>query len=532
MPAKKVGIYFGLRSAALVEQQGRRIANHSHFALPIASGEPKSGEEKQSSLSGIDEVKIVAKIQEELRNARVEAKEAILSLSEKDVFVRFFDIPSIPREEWDSAIYFEVKKYLPFRPEDLVYDYQSQIDKQANKINILFVAAKKEVVDTYISIMGQAGLKVSAIEPAPFSLLRVLKLGNQLDDKKILAVIDADAQESTITIVENGMPYFSRDIKVVSASAVPGPEKPQEPDLTNPPASPGISPEALFAKFTNEIRISLDYYRRQVSAHEKEVEKIIFLGADMFKDWVEFANRELDIPVSPANLEQALGQVAQVNSSLIKAFGASLRDMVPSDVKLNLADKKQLALPIEKAKAYSEEAITLSAITQTRTIKLGLFIAAVIAAAPYAMALPKIIAANKELKDVIISRPPTKPEFAAAPKKQLDDIHADYIKKLQTLDNLVKNRAYLTFKLNVLPQIMPDGVVLTSMDFQETEIGKQSMALRGIASLGDEKKEFDAVNTLLNNIKENGVFKKTFKDIGLVSANRDQFNTRFEINCK
>lgn len=119
---------------------------------------------------------------------------------------------------------------------------------------------------------------------------------------------------------------------------------------------------------------------------------------------------------------------------------------------------------------------------------------------------------------------------------ELSEIDSGYKRKLINLDSLIKKQLYLTVPLNIMPRALPDGVWLTRFTFNKKGEGISDIALEGMVYLGDASLEFQAVNKLLSNLKENSDFNKYFTDITIASVSRGQFGTltgtNFTINCK
>lgn len=207
MTSLSLGIYFGPKIISIIETKGKTILNNIQVSQELITS--SEIEEKVPS-----EVKIVALFKDELRRNKIGANEASLSLSGKDFVIRTFEMPVIPRSELDSAVRFEAKKYIPFKIEDLISDFQVQYDKLSRRNIILFAGIKKDILDRYLSILNQLDIKPSVIEYSAFSLLRLMKLLN-INNKGIIGIISADFKEEdeiNFTFLENGFPLFSRDI--------------------------------------------------------------------------------------------------------------------------------------------------------------------------------------------------------------------------------------------------------------------------------------------------------------------------------
>lgn len=243
-----LGIYFGPMAISIVETKGRKLINNiqiSQSAIFTADLEEKVPAEAKM-------IRTIALFKEELRKNRIEAKEATLCLSGKDLIIRTFEIPMLPRNELQNAVNFEVKKYIPFKVEDLISDFQLKFDKTARTSTVLFMGIKKETLDRYISILDQLNIKINAIEYSAFSALRYLKLGG-LRDKGLIGVLEADLQrndEANLTVLENDFPLFSCDITLLNRAEQAGRSEELEPAVT-------------LEKLKTEISMSLDYYHHK-----------------------------------------------------------------------------------------------------------------------------------------------------------------------------------------------------------------------------------------------------------------------------
>ena len=104
--------------------------------------------------------------------------------------------------------------------------------------------------------------------------------------------------------------------------------------------------------------------------------------------------------------------------------------------------------------------------------------------------------------------------------ESLSTIGANYRKKISTLDSLVSNRTYLTYSLDAIPRVLPEGVWLDNFSFSEKSGAGLELILDGNVYLGDSEKEVDSVNTFLANLKKDPGFSRYYKDINLSTIER------------
>ena len=152
-----LGVYFGPQLITIIETKGSKLINH----IQVSQSTVSTGELLEEKVPA--SVKLITLLKDELMKNNIEANEAIVSISGKDLIVRTFEMPILPRQELDTAVNFEVKKYIPFKIEDLISDFQYKLDKTIQKTRVLFVGIKKEALDNYLNILSQLGIKIKSI---------------------------------------------------------------------------------------------------------------------------------------------------------------------------------------------------------------------------------------------------------------------------------------------------------------------------------------------------------------------------------
>jgi len=504
----KLGLYFGSRVISIVEVKGRQVLNNIQISVPATPADA----------SGIvlpEEAKIVALIKEELIRRKIEAKEAAVSLSGKDLLIRNFEIALLPTEELANAVNFEVRKYIPFKIEDLVSDFQHKVDKAAQKNRILFVAIKKETLERYLSIANGLELKVTSLEYSAFSILRLLKLGNTGSQKGIKGIFSIDLVENdeiNFLVMEDGFPLFSRDV-VLAGSGTAGTEG----------AKPEVAePSVILEKLKREIRISLDYYDRTLPL--KNIDKILFVMDRNYQDelegFVAFV-RDIGLTLQFIDLKRCLGRVMPFSLAFLKSYTTALSN-INTGLKPDLLQARDRA--VKKTVAAEQPQTKLGILlAQLKTeYAQAAMTGILICLAAYYFGVSRLAPLQKELNRVIAMRPAAISSIKSDTSyDELVNMNMDYKKKINTLDELLKKKIYITELLDIIPRITPRQIRLAELSLTRVD-NRMSLVLRGMIYMGDSKQEMDAVNNFLTELKGNLVFAKHFKEISLVSINNEQ----------
>ncbi|MBM3249840.1 MAG: hypothetical protein FJZ09_03210 [Candidatus Omnitrophica bacterium] len=512
-----LGIYFGPKIISIVESKGKKLLNHAQIQQATVS----RGELEEKVPQEVKTIEIIALFKDELRRSRIEAKEATLGLSGKDLIIRTFEIPQLPKEELASAVIFEAKKYIPFRVEDLISDFQLIQDKESRTNQVIFMGIKKETLDTYFAILNQLDIKISAIEYSAFSLSRYLALSG-VGEKGVVAILGADLKgedEVNFTVFENGFPLFSRDIALTSGPA----------EEFGGPAEAAD----LLGKLKTEIRVSLDYFRRKFP--NKNVRKTLLLTGPDVRSELESMLAEMGLSVTYADLEKIVERTAPYSLSFAKGYSASLTKAIKSAVKVNLVAARAKIKPEAKEKRIAIEAAPLlkGLKIDVKMVILGI----AICAGAFAYGRYQMEPLNKELAGIRRNRPEVAGISPDATIEQLEGKETDFKRRADSLDNLIKKQVYLTQILDALPRLTPKEMWLTRLTYSaRKERGRSDLAIEGMVYMGDADKEFEAVNRFLDRVKKNPDFTKYFRDISIVSIDRRQSErvtgTNFAISCK
>lgn len=507
----KLGVYFGPQVISLVESKGSKLIN----SIQIPQGMISPVELLEEKVP--KEIKIFTLLKGELSKNKIEPGEAIVSLSGRDLIVRTFEMPVLARQELEAAVKFEIKKYIPFKIEDLVSDFQYKLDKPIQKFRVLFVGIKKETLNEYLYIFSQSGLKVKSIEYSAFSLLRLFKAAN-IKEKGIIAVVNVDLakdDEVNFVVLEDGFPLFSRDITLIGAAQEAAQPKEAQPN------------EAL-EKLKREIQISIDYYGRKFPS--KNIKKIFFITNPDYQNNLEGGIREWGVDIQFIDINNLIDRPVPFSLGFAKAYSSSLFT-VDTGIKINLlAAKKRLTEEIS-----AEEARAVSWVTGIKLNPIAVTACLLIFAAIFTIGGYRTSVAQAELKKIINKRPQVSLISPEVSYEELLAADSNYKSEIQIIENIAKKRLYLTSLLDAIPNLTPKGVWLVNLSFRKNS-QKIELILEGSAYLGNSNAELELVNRFLSRLKESTVFAEYFKEIAVTSVDYNQGTqvnkTNFTISCR
>lgn len=198
-----VGLDIGNSSVKVVQLQA--ISGVGQRELLSFDIKPIKNQERSSIVQAIKEV---------LETAQINTKVVNTSVSGQSVIVRYIQLPKMTKEELINALKFEAAKYIPFSINEVIYDCQILEDgTKQDKMRILLVAAKKEVIEERMQLLKEASLSPSIIDVDCFAIINSFKLVSQ-ENKGVIAVLDIGADMTSINILRDNIPYFNRDLNI------------------------------------------------------------------------------------------------------------------------------------------------------------------------------------------------------------------------------------------------------------------------------------------------------------------------------
>jgi len=156
---------------------------------------------------------IVEGIREAIEKAKIRTKNVAAAVSGHSVIVKKVSLPAMTRDELDEQIRWEAEQYIPFDVNEVNLDFQilNGVGGEG-QMEVLLVAAKKDLVDDYVQVIREAGLIPAAIDVAAFAVENAFEANYEVRPDEVVALVNIGAQVVNINIISNGAPAFTRDI--------------------------------------------------------------------------------------------------------------------------------------------------------------------------------------------------------------------------------------------------------------------------------------------------------------------------------
>lgn len=155
----------------------------------------------------------VEAIRQVIREGKIKTKEVYTSISGGSVVVRYIKLPFMSKEDLHRNIRVEAADYIPFDIEDVAIDFQilgHLKEDGEEKIKVLLVAAKNEVIRDHLEIMRMARLNTKLINVDTFAIEDAWHLSGD-GREGVVALVEISSSSTNINIIEHGVSCFNRD---------------------------------------------------------------------------------------------------------------------------------------------------------------------------------------------------------------------------------------------------------------------------------------------------------------------------------
>ena len=150
-----------------------------------------------------------------LKSYGIKGQNVALSVGGYSVIVKKINVQSMSEEQLQDTISFEAEQYIPFDISDVNLDFQilGENENNPNQMNVLLVAAKKEMVNDYVNLVQLAGLNPCIIDVDAFALQNIYEINYGLNGENV-ALIDIGAGKTTLNILKDNISVFMRDVSM------------------------------------------------------------------------------------------------------------------------------------------------------------------------------------------------------------------------------------------------------------------------------------------------------------------------------
>lgn len=154
-------------------------------------------------------------IREAVESAKIKSTNVAVAVSGHSVIVKKISLPTMTREELEESIRWEAEQYIPFDVNEVNLDFEIlNPGAVEGQMDVLLVAAKKELIDDTVNVLAESGMTPSVIDVAGFAVANAWEANTDASPDEVIAIANIGAQSTNINVLARGVPAFTRDISI------------------------------------------------------------------------------------------------------------------------------------------------------------------------------------------------------------------------------------------------------------------------------------------------------------------------------
>ena len=385
-----VGLDIGSHSVKAVElsRSGKGLKLSKYAVVELTPGTVVDGEV-------VNRDHLVESIRDALAKAGIKTKTVNSAVSGRSVIVRRIPMEKMTEAQARQAIHWEAEQHIPFRVDEVSIDFKILNEESApGQMEVLLVAAKKEVIHLHRSLIQGAGIRTSAVDLEQFALVRAYQNSYQPSDDECVTILNVGSDNTNLVIVKGGVPSFNRDLAMgggrfieaiqrslgldyaTAESVLKGrlPEGVSEVDVRNAVSS-------VLEELSTSVRRSFISF--QASGESSRIDKMLVSGGcSLMAGLADTLSEHHGLPVEAFNVLgdiQLDGLLAtddaerkNIEAVIAVALGLALKSLEPGNLDIDILP------PEEKVKKSRRAASDSPVMSILSWVPLGLIVVGVI----------------------------------------------------------------------------------------------------------------------------------------------------------
>jgi type IV pilus assembly protein PilM len=154
-------------------------------------------------------------IQTALTAAGVKATGVVTAVGGRDVIIKKIQIERVKEQQARELMRWEAEQHVPFDMESVELDFQIlDPDGDGLDMSVLLVAAKRELIESKLRVLTDAGLEPGIVDVEAFALHNAFEVNHPDAMTGLVALVNIGHDVTNINMLDEGVPLLTRDLTV------------------------------------------------------------------------------------------------------------------------------------------------------------------------------------------------------------------------------------------------------------------------------------------------------------------------------
>jgi type IV pilus assembly protein PilM len=161
----------------------------------------------------MDPVLVAETVRSVVESSGVKAKDVVCAVGGHDVIIKKIAMDRMTEADAREVIRWEAEQHVPFDMENVQLDFQI-LDPDGSKpqMQVLLVAAKRELIENRMNLLSDAGLSLAAIDVDAFALHNAFEHNYPGSLTGLVALVNVGHETTNVNLLEDTVPILVRDI--------------------------------------------------------------------------------------------------------------------------------------------------------------------------------------------------------------------------------------------------------------------------------------------------------------------------------
>src|SRR6476646_10111515 len=150
-----------------------------------------------------------------LAAAGVKSTNVVTAVGGRDVIIKKIQIERVKEQQARELMRWEAEQHVPFDMESVELDFQIlDPDDDGLEMSVLLVAAKRELIESKMRMLTDAGLEPAVVDVEAFALHNAFELNHPDAMNGVVGLLNIGHDVTNINILDDGVPLLTRDLTV------------------------------------------------------------------------------------------------------------------------------------------------------------------------------------------------------------------------------------------------------------------------------------------------------------------------------
>ncbi|UCD58576.1 MAG: type IV pilus assembly protein PilM, partial [Candidatus Hydrogenedentota bacterium] len=149
-----------------------------------------------------------------IKKCECKYRDVVVGVPGNSAFIRNIKLPPVPGSKIDQIVRYEIQQTIPFPIEHIALDYQVLEPDESSEVEVIMVAMKGEVAESFIRDIERAKVNVAIVDSIPLAIYNCYRFNDYSSKEECTTIIELGATTSNILVELGGELRYCRNVSI------------------------------------------------------------------------------------------------------------------------------------------------------------------------------------------------------------------------------------------------------------------------------------------------------------------------------